>query len=194
MTVNNISNINYLVIVPLIVMSYHVYEFFSTEPLLIRISLAISFDLLVVAVFYLLKDDYIARTKSARQMTWAALYTLIGFQLYVNVWAYSDLHWLRAGISGSIFPAVVGLISYISVMRESKAEKVQQKKQKQKKQQKALEEAGSVIEVSWSGKLVKKEHVRDAYKKGLSVETFSGCRNLKSVKRWMNKLKDGEEL
>lgn len=193
MTSLTVSNINYLVAVPLIVMSYHVYEFFGTEPFLIRLALAVSFDLLVVAVFYFLKDPYIKSNKSARQMTWIALYSLIGFQLYVNVWAYWDLHWFRAIISGSIFPASVGLISYISMMREEKREKVVEKKQVKQQVQKKIEATGSPAEINWSGKLATKEAVIEAYSQGLTVDAFSGSRNLKSVKRWMQKLDNGEQ-
>lgn len=189
-----ISKMNYLVSVPLLVMSYHVFEFYATEPLVVRIALALSFDLLVVAVFYLLKDPYIKSNKQARQMTWIALYSLIGFQLYVNIWAYWDLSFLRAIVSGSIFPISVGLISYIAMMREEKREKVVEKKQVKQQVQKKLATAESPADLNWSGKLATKEAVRDAFDKGLTVEAFSGSRNLKSVKRWMKKLGQGEEI
>lgn len=143
-----ISNLNYLVAVPLIVMSYHIFNFYETEPWVIRLGLAASFDVMVVVCFYLLKDEFISKVKVARQVTWATLVILILFQLYVNIWAYTDLHWFRALISGSIFPLVVGLISYIAMIREKTLESVQAKEQEKKAVIAKIQEAGSIAELA----------------------------------------------
>jgi len=185
-------------------MSYHIYTFYDSEPVPIRIALALSFDLLVVAVFYFLKDEYIQRSKKAKTATWSALYMLIGFQLYVNVWAYWDLNIVRAVVSGSIFPATVGIISYISMMREYEIEKELQKKQQ--KQQAAAKVQQADTEADWlkmsvekpyDGVKVDKKEIIHAFSQNegeISRDRFSGARNWRSVKRWWKKLTNGESI
>ena len=199
-----ISAVNWLVAVPLIVMSYHIYTFYETEPFILRIALAISFDLLVIAVFYFLKDEYISRSRKARIATWSALYLLIGFQLYVNVWAYWHLNIFRAVISGSIFPATVGLISYISMQREHEIDKELQKKQQ--KQQAAAKVQQADTEADWlkmsvekpyDGVKVDKKEIIHAFSQDegeISRDRFSGARNWRSVKRWWKKLTNGKSI
>lgn len=199
-----ISSINWLVAVPLIVMSYHIYTFYESEPFILRIALALSFDLLVVAVFYFLKDDYIRRNQKARIATWAALYMLIGFQLYVNVWAYWHLNIFRALVSGSIFPATVGLISYIAMQREHELEVERQKNQKKKEAKKLIQSADTKedwlkmsVDQPYKGLRVTKAQVIEAYSQDgseVSRDRFSGARNWKSVKRWWNKIENGESI
>lgn len=203
MTLSKVSNLNYLVAVPLIVMSYHIFNFYETEPWVIRLGLAVSFDIMVVACFYLLKDEFIMKVKSARQVTWTTLVILIGFQLYVNIWAYADLHWFRAVLSGAIFPLVVGLISYIAMMREKVVETEEAQEKKQKEVVAKIEEADSAAELlliaeerPYRGKRVDKADVIRAYSKNNNIdqvrEIFLGATNMKSVDRWLDKLNNGE--
>ena len=199
-----ISTVNWLVAVPLLVMSYHIYTFYDSEPLPLRIALAISFDLLVISVFYFLKDEYIRRSKRAMQTTWAALYVLIGFQLYVNVWAYWDLSLVRALVSGAIFPLTVGLISYISMLREEQIEDEKQKQQARKEAVKKIQSADTeadwqimAVEQPFKDMKITKQQVVNAFAQDpgeVSRDRFSGARNWRSVKRWWNKLNKGETL
>lgn len=198
-----ISNLNYLVAVPLFVMSYHIFNFYETEPWVIRLGLALSFDIMVVACFYLLKDEFISKVKIARQVTWATLVILIVFQLYVNIWAYSDLHPFRAVLSGSIFPLVVGLISYIAMIREKTLEKEVAAEQKQQEVVSKIAEAESAAELlliaeqrPFRDKRVDKTEVIRAYSKNDNIdqvrEIFLGSTNMKSVDRWLGKLDNGD--
>jgi len=206
-----ISNLNYLVAVPLFVMSYHIFNFYETEPWVIRLGLAASFDVMVVVCFYLLKDEFISKVKIARQVTWATLVILIGFQLYVNIWAYADLHWFRALISGSIFPLVVGLISYIAMIREKTLETEvaqQQKKQSVLKQLESVRDPAMIAALAedrpYRDKRVDKTEVIKAYHNaktetnpkpniyGPLREIFLGSTNMKSVDRWLEKLDEGQ--
>lgn len=199
-----ISSVNWLVAVPLIVMSYHIYTFYESEPPVLRISLAISFDLLVIAVFYFLKDEYIRRSARARKATWATLYLLIGFQLYVNVWAYWHLSLFRAIMSGSIFPFTVGLISYISMLREKEIEADREQQQKKESAKKLIQTASTeadwqlmAADQTWKDMRVTKTDVVNAFSQSgeeVSRDRFSGARNWRSVKRWWTKLKKGESL
>jgi hypothetical protein len=196
-----LQNLNYLVAVPLIVMSYHIFNFYETEPTLVRISLALSFDLMVVVCFYLLKDPMIAKLKHAKKATWIALLVLISFQLYVNVWAYWELHWFRAVLSGSILPVSVAFITYISMLREQQAEI------KEAKEIKKLEAVEKIDEISdstdmqvlaseypFEGVKVSKADVIKAFKKDpkTASDLFLRCANRRSVLRWLKKLEKGE--
>tara|TARA_Y100001935_G_scaffold253785_1_gene260965 strand:- start:167798 stop:168394 length:597 start_codon:yes stop_codon:yes gene_type:complete len=193
----NINALTYFTAVPLLVMSYHIFNFFETEPVIIRIGLALSFDVLVVISFYLLKDEYLIRQKKAKKAIWAVLMVLISFQLYVNIWAYWDLHPLRAILSGSIFPLVVGLLSYIGTLRQYQEEKIEARQQKKRRQQPTpapSSTAGSgVNERPYAGDLVEKEVVITAHAAGSSIELFKGAKNWRSVKRWYKKLNNGEQ-
>ncbi len=190
--------INYLIAVPLIVMSYHIYSFYETEPILTRIALAISFDVMVVVCFYLLKDPWIKRNKTGMRVTWGVLLVLISFQLYVNVWAFWELHWARAFISGSIFPITVACLSFIGMLREQGQEKTTTRKPKPATQlttapQKQLPGRGQ--DRPWKDKNVPKEAVIKAWGETPSLdvlERFRGARNWKSVKNWVGKLNQGE--
>ena len=185
--------------VPLVVMSVHLYQFFETDHWLVRLALSASFDVLVVALFYFLKDEHIKKNKTALKMTWSALFVLIGFQVYVNVWAYWELNWFRALVSGSIFPVLVGMISYIGMMREERVEKAVQVKSKQKERalsvqsarnsensetERALSVPKTVKAVENTSRLASKEAVIAAVKSGRGIEEFRGCSNWRSVKRW----------
>lgn len=204
MPINKISTVNYIIAVPLVVMSYHIYNFYQTEPWLIRLGLAISFDLMVVVCFYLLKDPYINKLKRARQVTWAALMVLISFQLYVNIWAYWELSLPRALVSGGIFPLTVGLITYIGMIREQQAEVEEEAISKKKKALRVLEEASTPEEIAeiakdrpFRDKLADKhEDVIPAWNRNPNIdqvrEIFIGARNMKSVDRWLYKLASGE--
>lgn len=199
MRINQINTLNYITAVPLIVMSYHIYKFYETEPVIIRIALAVSFDLMVVVCFYLLKDEYLSRIAKARKATWAVLLVLITFQLYVNIWAYWDLHPFRAILSGSIFPVVVGLISYISSLRQHQQEKIESKKKPVPRTQPsasaATKTASSNVSDSpnqWKGLRVEKDVVASAFKRFESIEQFRGASNWRSVKRWWERLAQGE--
>jgi hypothetical protein len=197
-----INTLNYIIAVPLIVMSYHIYNFYETEPVLVRIALALSFDLMVVVCFYLLKDELIAKRKQARQATWGVLILLIAFQLYVNVWAYWDLHWFRAFLSGGIFPLTVAMVSYIGMLREQEHEKKEEKAQAKAEVQSKIAELQSPTNVKliaaeqpWKNELVDKTDVIKAFADSPETETmevFRGARNWKSVKRWWKKLQAGE--
>lgn len=204
--------VNYLIAVPLIVMSYHIFNFYESEPWIIRLGLAASFDVMVVVSFYLLKDEHINKVKRARQVTWATLMVLIGFQLYVNIWAYWELSAFRAIVSGAIFPLVVGMISYIGMIREQQAEKVEADERKKREALKALrsnpepgiEEThsrasvrGLADERPFKGKRVEKADVISAWNANQNAEdvkqVFLGSSNMRSVYRWLNKLENGEQ-
>lgn len=197
-----ISSVNWLIAIPLVVMSYHIYEFFETEPLIIRIGLALSFDLLVVAVFYLLKDQAIKQSEKARRWTWISLYVMIVFQLYVNVWAYWELNTARALVSGAIFPAVVGLISYVSMLREDILEQQRREAREQaEKEQRAFDAEGTAElalvaeERPFQDCKVDKELVIKAFaddQSEVSRDRFRGASNWRSVRRWWKKLTNGE--
>jgi len=193
MSLPKISSINTIVAVPLIVMSYHMYGFFAGDPAVLRFALAASFDLMVVAVFYLLKDEHIKKNKRALQMTWIALYVLIAFQLYVNVWAYWELNYFRAFMSGSILPISVGLITYISMMREEHQEEAKRKRALKKQ---SLQLESSSLEQSkdaWEGERVSKQEARSAFLADTGEENkrqFSKASNYRSVTRWWQKWQD----
>ncbi|MEQ9393273.1 MAG: hypothetical protein RLO03_13805 [Balneola sp.] len=197
-----LQNINYLVAVPLIVMSYHIFNFYETEPTLVRISLALSFDLMVVVCFYLLKDPMIAKLKHAKKATWIALLVLISFQLYVNVWAYWELHWFRAVLSGSILPVSVAFITYISMLREQQAEikeaKDEKRQQAQEKIQEIFETEAGLKEIAgeypFEDVKVEKPEVIKAFNKDpeTASDLFLRCDNRRSVLRWLKKLEKGE--
>jgi len=200
-----ISTINYLIAVPLIVMSYHIYNFYETEPVVIRVGLAVSFDLMVVICFYLLKDRYIAASRQARMVTWATLMVLVLFQLYVNVWAYAHLHWLRAAISGGIFPLVVALVSYIGMLREKHADLEAAAKRKEEREASRLDRMSTATELlalatgrPYADRRVEKADVIKAYGIHDNItqtrELFLGSTNMKSVDRWLEKLNNGEAL
>lgn len=203
LNITKISNLNYIIAVPLVVMSYHIFHFYETEPWPIRLGLAISFDLMVVLVFYLLKDEYINRVKRARQVTWATLMVLIGFQLYVNIWAYWELSLFRALVSGGIFPLTVGLITYIGMVREQQAEMDRAQENKKKKALNSLAKAETPEEITkiaserpYRDKRVDKADVITAYERNPAIdetrELFLGSTNMKSVDRWLNKLDNGK--
>lgn len=198
------SAINWLIAVPLMVMSYHIYLFYESEPAVIRVALALSFDLLVVVVFYFLKDEHIAGSTQARRVTWWTLWVMIAFQLYVNVWAYWDLGWLRGFVSGAIFPAVVGLVSYVSMLREKELER---KRRLAAGRAERDEEAFGIVDAAdlallaeerpFEGERLDKALVIRAYKEDqseLSRDRFLGASNWRSVKRWWDKLNEGERL
>lgn len=196
-----LHNINYLVAVPLIVMSYHIYNFYETEPMPVRIALALSFDLMVVVCFYLLKDPVIAKLKHAKKATWSALLVLISFQLYVNIWAYWDLHWFRAIISGSILPVSVAFITYISMLREQQHDIVEAKEIRKKESVQKIEQLdGSTdmkllaVQHPFEGVQVSKEEVIKAFQKDSKTasDLFLKCKNRRSVLRWLKKLEKGE--
>jgi hypothetical protein len=161
-------------------MSYHIYKFYETEPVIIRIALAVSFDLMVVVCFYLLKDEFLAKIKKARQATWTVLLVLIVFQLYVNIWAYWDLHPFRAILSGSIFPVVVGLISYISSLRQHQQEKKETKKKFVPRSQASADSVAQTETSStpttppntWKGLRVEKDKVRSVFNSQESIDQF----------------------
>jgi len=200
-----ISTINYLIAVPLIVMSYHIYNFYETEPVVIRVGLAVSFDLMVVVCFYLLKDKRIAADQHARKVTWITLMVLVIFQLYVNIWAYANLNWARAAISGGIFPVTVALISYIGMLREKQADLEASEQRKKQRKAKKLNDIGGKTELlalaaerPYADERVQKSDVIRAF--GIhddittTRELFLGSTNMKSVDRWLEKLENGEAL
>ncbi|MEP2447553.1 MAG: hypothetical protein ABJI69_10015 [Balneola sp.] len=196
-----LQNINYLVAVPLIVMSYHIFNFYETEPTLVRISLALSFDLMVVVCFYLLKDPMIAKLKHAKKATWIALLVLISFQLYVNVWAYWELHWFRAVLSGSILPVSVAFITYISMLREQQAEIKEAKETKKQEAVEKIDEISGAIDMKalaseypFEGIQVSKAEVIKAFKKEpkTAKDLFLRCKNRRTVLRWFEDLEKGE--
>ena len=196
-----LQNINYLVAVPLIVMSYHIFNFYETEPTLVRISLALSFDLMVVVCFYLLKDPMIAKLKHAKKATWIALLVLISFQLYVNVWAYWELHWFRAVLSGSILPVSVAFITYISMLREQQAEIKEAKETKKQEAVEKIDEISGAIDMKalaseypFEGMHVSKSEVIKAFNKDPKngLDLFIRSKNRRSTQRWWEKLKEGE--
>lgn len=185
------------------VMSYHIYTFYETEPQVVRIALALSFDLLVVVVFYLLKDRHIAAQKRARSITWATLYVLIVFQLFVNIWAYwHEMAPLRATVSGGIFPLTVALISYISMLREKHIEQERREQERQRQMEEKVLEADSITELAelaeerpFEDKEVPKELVIQAFDQDpseASHKRFLGCTNRRQVLRWWKKLTKGE--
>lgn len=197
------QGINVLILVPLLVMSYHIWEFFSTVPPVFRIGLAVSFDLLVIVVFQQLKDRYIQASDHARRVTWATLYVMIGFQLYVNIWAFWHLAPARAVASGVIFPLIVGLISYINMLRDQAIqEERRQLAAREETEQKVLG-AESPAELAllseqrpFEGEKVDKALVIKAYAEDqseLSMQRFAGAKNWRSVKRWWEKLTNGEK-
>lgn len=197
------QGINLLILVPLLVMSYHIYEFFDSVPWLFRIGLAVSFDLLVIVVFQQLKDRHIQASAHARRVTWATLYVMIGFQLYVNIWAFWHLDPARAVASGVIFPLIVGLISYINMLRDQAIQdERRQLAARDAAEQKALG-AESTTELAllaeqrpFEGEHVEKALVIKAFAEDeseLSRQRFSGAKNWRSVKRWWKKLTNGEK-
>jgi len=195
-------NINYLVAVPLIVMSYHIFNFYESEPALVRVGLALSFDLMVVLCFYQLKNPAIANHKLAKQATWCTLLVLIAFQMYVNIWAYWELHWFRAIVSGMILPVTVAMVTFVSMLRDQQTELAQEKEhQKQQAREKIkqiyMEESGLqelASERPFKDVKVTKPEVIDAFNTDPENgrDLFLGCANMRSVRRWWKKLEAGE--
>lgn len=177
------NGLTLLVAVPLIVMSYHVYQFFETDPFIVRIGLAISFDILIVVLFFLINDDLIKKNKQAIRTCWICISVLIGFQLYVNTWVYwGDVSAVRALVSGAIFPLLVAPISYIASLRKSEEMKVE-KRQRQRTHKAALPKIKNVEPAPdqiWKDQNVPRELVEAS----ASIEPFRGARNWRSVKRW----------
>lgn len=197
------QGINLLILVPLLVMSYHIWEFFSTVPALFRVGLAVSFDLLVIVVFQQLKDRHIQANDHARRVTWATLYIMIGFQLYVNIWAFWELDPARAVASGVIFPLIVGMISYINMLRDQAIQAERRQQQARAETEQKVLGAESAAELAlladqrpFEGQKVDKALVIKAYAEDpteLSMQRFAGAKNWRSVKRWWEKLTNGEK-
>lgn len=185
-------------------MSYHIYGFYSSEPGVVRVMLAISFDIMVVVCFYLLKDPLISKLSRAKRATWCVLMVLIVFQLYVNIWAYWHEGWGKAIIQGSIFPITVALISYIGMLRQQQAEKLEAKEADQQQATTKIQQIASPVDAAelanekpWKDKRVPKSAVIEAYKQlptEAGKEVFRGASNWRSVGRWWGKLKKGETI
>lgn len=187
--VANVSPMNLLIAIPLVVMSWHVFTFFESDPLIVRIGLAVSFDILIVVLFVLLNDDLIRANKQATRITWLCIAVLIGFQLYVNVWVYwQEVTPVRALVSGMIFPLIVAPMSYLASLRKKQEAVVELKQEKKKERQelKAVIASGYPDPEQFEGKLITKDQVKLARQNGTSIETFKKARNWKSVKRWWN--------
>ena len=179
--------------IPLIVMSYHVFQFFEHDPFAVRLGLAVSFDVLIIVLFVLINDDYIKKNKSAIRACWTCIAALIAFQLYVNTWVYwGEVHPLRAIVSGSIFPLLVAPIAYISSLRAVEQEKREQQRQKRQERKEkpvvaAIANGQQVEHTGWKDINVPKDTVLKAASNGETIDQFRGARNWKSVKRWFNK-------
>lgn len=198
----SVTGISALVAIPLIVMSYHVFQFFESDPLIVRIGLAVSFDILIVVLFYLINDDLIRKNARAIATCWVCIAVLIIFQLYVNIWVYwQEVTPVRAIISGAIFPLLVAPISYLSSLRKAEEEKEAEKEARRLEREAAAQaaqeakamrrndakveavvrqKAEEAAAADWKDKLVPREAVEAAD----DIEQFRGCRNWKSVKRW----------
>lgn len=198
------TGISALVAIPLIVMSYHVFQFFESDPLIVRIGLALSFDILIVVLFMLINDDLIRKNARAILTCWICIGVLIVFQLYVNIWVYwQEVGMVRAIISGAIFPLLVAPISYLASLRKVEEQKEEEREERRaareaEKQEKAMrrsdrrneavltqrpaeaKQAAAVPAAGWKGRTVPREIVEAAD----DIETFRGARNWRSVKRW----------
>jgi hypothetical protein len=190
---HSISGMTLLIAIPLIVMSWHVFTFFESDPLIVRVGLAISFDILIVVLFVLLNDDLIRANQTATRITWLCIAVLISFQLYVNVWVYwQHVTPVRAIVSGMIFPLIVAPISYLASLRKKQEAVLEQREEKRKQREEIKQEIKEVIASgspdpdAFEGQLISKDQVELARKNGTSIETFKKARNWKSVKRWWN--------
>lgn len=172
---NKANPVMLFIAVPLVVMSFHVFMFFETDPIIVRVGLAVSFDVLIIVLFHLIEDELIKKKKQAIRACWMCISVLIAFQLYVNIWVYwEEVTPVRAIVSGSIFPLLVGPISYIASLRAMEM---------QKKTNRTVRKASAPQpqkEQPWKDVNVPREEVE----KATNIETFKGARNWKSVKRW----------
>lgn len=162
----NLSSPKTLVAILMLTMSYHVFVFFDSEPFLIRLLLAVTFEVLSIFFFSLVTT----KKKKLRKVVWYALGTLFSFQLYVNcfvLWDWSQI--AKSLASGSIFPIMFGFAVYVIATEEDLPLKVVSAPEPQQ-----ITDAGKVT----------KEEVLAAKIAGREVTIFKDASNYRSVRRW----------
>lgn len=181
---SRVNPVSALAIVPLVVMSWHVFEFYDSDPLPVRIGLALSFDLLLVVLFVLMTDEHIKRSAKARATAWLCVGVLITFQLYVNVWTYWQVvEPARAVVSGTIFPLLVGAISWLASLRQMEINRVAARKPRPEVSGRPQSKP-----VDFVGVLATRDMVHAHLASGGELDDFRRSRNWKSVKRWAGEL------
>jgi hypothetical protein len=182
----NLLNPEIIVALLMLPMAWHVFGFYSAEPILIRILLAASFEIIALFLFSMLvrKDSY-------KPTIWAALTILISFQAYVNIYQLWDAKArLKSFIGGGIFPVLFALSVFLIARHEERERIADQRRNKRQPQFVDVDKMmpATPLQQSKTTGNVTREEVMQAFNDGLPVTYFAKSGNYRSVRRWYEQL------
>lgn len=184
-----ISGMTMIISSPLVVMSYHIYAIYSTDHEIIRLSLAIGFDLIVIALYRYLNNKYIKKDALAYGVLWGAIGIMAAFQAFVNVYAYLAIDgFLLALFKGGIFPTLVNMLAFVDSRMTNKTDDAVSK-QTERLQRQQIQPIAEIkyklpADESFRRKLITRSEFEDLISSGKKIEELRLASNWKSIKRW----------
>lgn len=173
---------------PLLVMSFHIYEIYQSDHWLVRIMLAIGFDLIVIALYRYLDDRSIKRDVWAYRVLWTAIMLVAVFQMIVNIYAYWSVDGMvLAIVKGGVFPLLVNMVAFVDARKTNYEVQVEERQQARQNAQHLVLAANRYnvpADESFRGVNVSKGEFEAFLKAGKKLEEFRLASNWKSLKRW----------
>jgi uncharacterized BrkB/YihY/UPF0761 family membrane protein len=183
-----LSGMTLVISAPLLVMSFHIYEIYQSDHWLVRIMLAIGFDLIVIALYRYLDNRSIKRDVWAYRVLWSAILLVAVFQMIVNIYAY----WFVDGavlavVKGGIFPLLVNMVAFVDARKVNYEiqieERIQARQNAQNSPSSVLRFRLPADETFRQVNLTKAEF-ESLIKAGRHLDELRLARNWKSLKRW----------
>ncbi len=183
-----ISGMTLILAGPLVAMSWHIFEVYSTDIFPVRVFLAVSFDLIIIGMYRYLTDDNLKKDTIAYSVLWTAIGVVAMFQIYVNITVYMNSGKMTLADSialGGIFPTLVNLVAFVDARRNHKIEDNEKKKSDRIARQSVPKSAvpADAIE-DLRGKKLTRDDAREWLAKGYQVQQLRRASNWRSIQRW----------
>lgn len=111
------SSLNLLLIAPMAVMAVHLADYYQTDNIIVRWTLAISFDLIAVVLFnYLTNGKQMRKSPRFKKGVLTGITLVLVYQLFINIRAYWMTDGIEAILKGGIFPVLVAVLAYLAAI------------------------------------------------------------------------------
>lgn len=174
---------------PLVAMSWHIFEVYSTDILPVRVFLAVSFDLIIIGMYRYLTDEKVSGDETAYRVLWIAIGVVAVFQIYVNITVYLNSGKMKLFDSimlGGIFPTLVNLVAFVDARRNNKvikAEEKQARKIEKLTTPRTVTPTETAIE-ELRGRSLSRDEAKSWLNQGYAVQQLRRASNWRSIQRW----------